>query len=56
MMVKFMKSRHAQILFWKIFFTSYKGGFYHKIANSVKYKNDLLYACMDFNKKFCDIP
>ena len=31
----FMKSLHAQSLFLKLFFTLQKGGFYHKIANSV---------------------
>ena len=30
-----LKFLHAQSLFWKIFFTSYKGGFLHQIANSV---------------------
>ena len=31
----FLKFFHKQRFFWKIIFTSYKGGFLHKIANSV---------------------
>ena len=31
----FLKFLHAQSLFWKIFFTSQKGAFVHKIVNLV---------------------
>ena len=48
-----LKFLYAQSLFWKIFFTLYRGIF----ASNCKFsnKNDLLCAWRDFNKTFCGI-
>ena len=60
-----LKFRHAQSLFWKIFFTSWKGGFLHQIANLVPslrifqllvvYLHIILNECLSYKFHTCSI-